>query len=112
MKPNPFASLNHFTVPLATIRLLENQGATAPRSTPPERDGYARTLCPAPGSRAAYLASQKKTTRNVPGGISAANSHIHSNPRRGEYRRVCPGMQATILWNGQLIAAHRVPGSI
>src|SRR5439155_20610859 len=95
MKPNPFASLNHFTVPLATIPLLEKQGATALCTLPPERDGCARTLCPALGSPSERVPYRTKATRYVPGGIGGRLAH-HGNPRLCEYRRDRGGNQARI----------------
>src|SRR5262245_22496320 len=75
MKPNPFASLNHFTVPLATIRLLEIQGATAL-----VRCRLSATAAPGHSARPSdRVAGQPpyatKATRYVPGGIGGGLAH-------------------------------------
>src|SRR5438105_11750985 len=84
MNPNPFASLNHFTVPRAT-RLLLDFGAISP--SPPERAAVALGHCE-------HLRFRGDAFMKNPPGCPwrFADGHPKSNRRRREYRH-CQGLK-------------------
>src|SRR6185503_20527387 len=84
MKPKPFASLNHFTVPRATVMLLENSG-----DFPGSKAVVYVTATP--GHRGRVFSSgfgpQKRPPVCVSGGLDTSDEDPHATEDERDYDR-------------------------
>src|SRR5215831_13512622 len=89
MKPNPFASLNHFTVPVATDVLLDSRASRPAYLMPPNAaapPGHSDRIC-----ESASGSVTKETAVLL--AVSHAPGHFHRRRRHGEYRPAPPPAQ-------------------